>query len=52
MKMKKLQLKLKDIKTLGNYSEMGMEKFKHKIIPRNFYGRLNIINKFRLKNDL
>jgi len=51
MKMIKLQLKLKDIKTLGNYSEMGMDKFKHEI-PRNFYGRLNIIHKFRIKNYL
>lgn len=46
-----MKMKLKDIKTLGNYSEIGMEKFKHKI-PRNFYGRLNIINKSRIKNDL
>lgn len=48
MELKAL-LKLKDIKTLGNYSEIGMEKFKHNI-PRNYYGRLNIIDKLRIKN--
>ena len=49
--MIKLQLKLKNIKTLGNYSEIGAEKFKRKI-PRNYYGILNIINKLGIKNDL
>lgn len=51
MKMIKALLKLKDIKTLGNYSEMGMGKFKDKV-PRNYYGRLNIIHKLSIKNDL
>ena len=59
--MKKIsttELKLQDIKTvetiktLGNYSEKEKEKYEFEK-TRNFYNRiLDMVHKFRIKNDL
>ena len=51
-KISETELKLQDIKTLGNYSEKEKEKYKFEK-TRNFYNRiLDMVHKFRIKNDL
>lgn len=43
---------IKTIKTLGNYSEREKEKYEFEK-TRNFYNRiLDMVHKFRIKNDL
>lgn len=45
-------IETKDIKTLGNYSEKEKVKYEFKK-TRNFYNRiLDMVHKFRMKNDL
>lgn len=57
-KTSKTEIKLQDIKTietigtLGNYSEKEKEKYEFKK-TRDFYNRiLDMVHKFRIKNDL
>ena len=51
-KISEMELKLQDIKTLGNYSEKEKEKYEFEK-TRNFYNRiLDMVHKFRIKNDL
>lgn len=57
-KIREIEMKLQDIKTietiktLGNYSEKQKEKYEFEK-TRNFYNNiLDMVHKFRIKNDL
>jgi hypothetical protein len=48
----KVELELQDIKTIGNYSEKEKVKYEFEK-TRNFYNRiLDMVHKFRIKNEL
>ena len=50
--MKKISKTIETIKTLGNYSEKEKEKYEFEK-TRNFYNSiLDMVHKFRIKNNL